>query len=338
MQVGDHAAFVFDNGFKSARGDSNVALNHAISAVASSLSVVELNLSVLPILNHDWVEKIKIRKTDIKSQFEVLNLKGLERLAILETESKENEGFYRSISEFKKGNLGNNIKNDKDLEEFVRRLQNTLWLQKEKIWKGDNVPKVGIEVLKPERVFRKVLDYVYEEEENLGEFEIQEDRFEIAGLIDKKLRVVKISKGFKEENMRFTAAHELGHALLHDQVVQHRDRPIDSSTNFARNKEEVQADKFAAYFLMPRNTVFEAFEAIFETQKFIINEGSALALRAGSAYELKRRCKDLRGLARILASAEYYGGKTVNSLATIFGVSIETMAIRLEELDLLSNP
>jgi formiminotetrahydrofolate cyclodeaminase len=118
--------------------------------------------------------------------------------------------------------------------------------------------------------------------------------------------------------------------------LQHRDRPVDGSTNLPRNNEEVQADKFAAYFLMPASSVVEAFETIFESPNFVIDESSALALRAGSAYELRRQCKDRRGLARVLASAEYYGGKTVNNLAKIFGVSVETMAIRLEELNLLS--
>jgi hypothetical protein len=39
-------------------------------------------------------------------------------------------------------------------------------------------------------------------------------------------------------------------------------------------------------------------------------------------------------LCRILASAEFYGSHSFKSLAELFHVSIETMAIRLEELGL----
>jgi hypothetical protein len=45
--------------------------------------------------------------------------------------------------------------------------------------------------------------------------------------------------------------------------------------------------------------------------------------------------RTLRDLARLLASATYYNGKAVYSLTEIFGVSVEAMAIRLEELDLV---
>lgn len=41
-ELADFAAYVFDHGFASARGESGVALNSAVSAVAGCLSVIDL--------------------------------------------------------------------------------------------------------------------------------------------------------------------------------------------------------------------------------------------------------------------------------------------------------
>ena len=134
---------------------------------------------------------------------------------------------------------------------------------------------------------------------------------------------------------RFDAAHELGHAVLHKQTLLHRDKPLDGSSTAPRNREEMQADKFATFFLMPTKLVEDIFVEIFETTRFTINESSVLAIRAGSIDALRKKCHNKRGLARLLVTTEFYGGKAFNSLTKIFRVSTETMAIRLEELDLL---
>lgn len=97
----------------------------------------------------------------------------------------------------------------------------------------------------------------------------------------------------------------------------------------------MQADKFAAYFLMPTNLVKKIFLEIFQMPKFVINENTALAIRAGGSGALRNKCQNRRGLARLIASADYYAGKSFNTLANIFSVSNETMAIRLEELQLV---
>ena len=60
-----------------------------------------------------------------------------------------------------------------------------------------------------------------------------------------------------------------------------------------------------------------------------------LALREGNIYEFRKKCKDQRGFATAIAQAEYYGGKSFNSLAKIFKVSVGAMAIRLIELELI---
>ncbi|MFC0771648.1 cyclodeaminase/cyclohydrolase family protein [Terrimonas alba] len=331
LELGDFAAYVFDHGFKSARGDSGVALNSAISGVASCLSIVELNLISIPF--DEWMEKIRQHKTNIRSHFDRLSSKGAEKLGVLEKESEENMAFHQSIAEFRRGNLADSIRSHSEIEEIVRRLQNTLWLQRNKIWKDDMLEN-PMQVLRPDVVLKKVMDYTYLESNMLGVYEIDGELFEIAGLIDKSKKLVQVSKNFSPETQIFTAAHELGHAILHRQTVLHRDKSIDGSSIIPRSREEMQADKFATYFLMPATLVEDVFVEIFDMSKFVINESTVLALRAGSVSALRKKCQNARGLARVLASTDYFGGKSFNPLAKIFGVSIETMAIRLEELGL----
>ena len=332
LELGEFATYVFDNGFQSARGDSGVALQTAISGVAGCLSIVDLNLTSLFI--DERIEKIRERKASIKARYERISLNGKEKLGILEKESNETLLYQQSIHDFRSGNLANSIRLNIELEELVRRLQNTLWLQRDNIWKH-NPPENPIELLQPDVVLKKVMNYTYFESDTLGVYEHNGELFEIAGLINKNQNLVQISRNFPVVIKNFTAAHELGHALLHQQTELHRDRPIDGSVNTPRSLEEMQADKFATYFLMPQRLLKEFFSLIFQMPKFVINEATVLAVRGGSVGVFRRKCHNIRGLARFLASADYYAGKSFKPLSKIFNVSIETMAIRLEELSLL---
>lgn len=191
-------------------------------------------------------------------------------------------------------------------------------------------------MLDPKIVFKRILSYGFYQKTTLGQFEDQAGLFEVAGQIDQVKCSVAISEQFTRESRKFTAAHELGHALLHEQGVLHRDRAVDGSTQQRRrDPQENQADTFAAYFLMPRKLTRMRFREIFLTEKFRITEETAFALNAGTAEALREQCENLRGLARTLASAKYYNGAQVYSLAEQFGVSEEAMAIQLEELDLV---
>jgi len=332
LKLADFAMFIFDHGFKSARGDSGVALNSAVSAIASCLCIIELNLVSLPF--DQETEKMREVKRSIKSKYNQLLSLTSEKLAILEKESNENRLYERSIRKFQSGNLAESIRSNSEIEEIVRQLQNTLWLQRDKIWKNQNVQN-PMELLKPEIVLKKVMGYTFLLSNNLGIYEQEGVRFEIAGLIDKSQKTVQISRRYPLDTQNFTTAHELGHAILHRQTVLHRDKPIDGSLTLPRSTEEFQADKFAAYFLMPGKIVEETFFQLFEIEKFKINENSATAIGAKSILFLREKCQNLRGLGRLVASLELYAGKPFKSLSEIFGVSVETMAIRLEELNLL---
>jgi formiminotetrahydrofolate cyclodeaminase len=332
LKLADFAMFVFDHGFKSARGDSGVALTSAVSAIASCLCIIELNLISMPFDGE--TEKMREDKSSIKSRYNKLLPLMNEKLAILEKESNENRLYERSIHEFQNGNLAESIRSNSELEEIVRRLQNMLWLQRGKIWKNQTFQS-PLELLKPEIVLKKVIGYSFLQSNSLGFYEQDGDRFEIAGDIDKSKKLVRISGRFSLETQNFTAAHELGHSILHKQTVLHRDKPIDGPRTAPKSLEEFQADKFATYFLMPGKIVEETFFQLFEMQKFIINENSVTAIGAKSIQFLREKCQNLRGLGRLVASLELYAGKPFKSLSEIFGVSVETMAIRLEELQLI---
>ncbi|WP_243853179.1 ImmA/IrrE family metallo-endopeptidase [Luteibacter anthropi] len=131
--------------------------------------------------------------------------------------------------------------------------------------------------------------------------------------------------------MAFTLAHELGHAVLHPEGGGiHRDRS-GSSTSPA----EVEADFSAIHFLMPERLVRERFEDPFGTAPFVLNDETAFALRMKNLDIAEERFPTERSLSRHLAGLEQYDTRHFPSLASIFGVSLTTMAIRLEELGLL---
>lgn len=87
---------------------------------------------------------------------------------------------------------------------------------------------------------------------------------------------------------------------------------------------------------MPKKQVNKQFNALFLTHLFQINDLTANALKYDSAQELLQEIGSLRALSRKLASAEFYNGKPFNSMAKRFNVSIEAMAIRLEEMKLVT--
>lgn len=277
-ELGKYATILFDHGFKSARGDSGVALQLAISGMASCLSVIELNLIKLPA--DAWMAKIRQQKAILKTQLTELSGMGMAKLAILEKEAEENWQLQQTFEMYRQGTLGKTIRTDEDMENMVRDFQNKLWIHRDKIWKNANISD-AMQVLNPKDVVQKVLGYTLRQSESLGMLTIGTELFEVAGLIDKNKRLVSVSTQYPEEVVNFTLAHELAHLILHEHAVLHRDRPFDGSSSIPKDPLEQQADKFAAYFLMPASVVKEVFNEIFEVEKLYINENTVLALSGG---------------------------------------------------------
>lgn len=219
-----------------------------------------------------------------------------------------------------------------EIEKVATRLQQQLWRDRANIWSSP--PSNPIELLDP-TIALELIGYQYALVETLGQYYHDGNQIEVAGIIDNSMNQVSISRKFPPNIRNFTAAHELGHALLHEATGLHRDRPLDGSS-LSRDEIECEADKFASYFLMPGKYVKKCFQQSLATDCFFLNEDTSFALTRGTTINLARNCKSLRDLSRILASTESYNGVRFVSLANQFRVSVETMAIRLEELELVN--
>lgn len=219
-----------------------------------------------------------------------------------------------------------------EIETIVRNLHRLMWQNRRQICGTEDVQPSKL--LDPELAL-EVIGYKVKMHDSLGQHVGGRDSFEVAGIMDKDRNEVRISRRFAPALRNFTAAHELGHAILHEGTGLHRDRAPDGSAAGARDSEEVEADTFAALFLLPEKQVRLAFERRFLTRSFRMTEAAAFALSGASLRDLQRRCKNDRDLARILAGAQRYNGRHFQSLAEWFGVSVEVMAIRLEELCLV---
>lgn len=220
------------------------------------------------------------------------------------------------------------------IESIARRLQADLWRQRRSLL-PDKMQISPLDMLEPTLAFTSI-GYSVSLEEALGQYRVGDELFEVAGIVDKSKSAVHISRRFSPEIRKFTMAHELGHAIMHPGSGLHRDRALDgTSGSGVRETDESEADIFAAYFLLPEKQVRLQFEHRYLKQRFVLNEETAFALTGGSVESLQSKCKTLRDITRMLASAERFNGAHFYSMAKSFGVSIEAMAIRIEELDLV---
>ena len=234
--------------------------------------------------------------------------------------------------------LGGKRKGDRiskrDAEKIARTLQVQLWKRRSQILPSrDGIRPV--DVIDPALALGSI-GYSFELAESLGQYSGNGELFEVAGIIDNDGKRVQISRRFSPQIRKFTMAHELGHAILHEGTGLHRDRALDgSSTDQTREPSELEADTFAAAFLMPEKLVRSVFLQVFGLERFVLNDETAFALASGSLESLENSCRTTRDISRLLARTEQFDGQHFDSLAKQFCVSNEAMAIRLEELKLV---
>ena len=141
------------------------------------------------------------------------------------------------------------------ISKFARQLQLDLWADRERlIGKKDINP---LDLLEPSLAAQFLgLDYESPERIQNPGFGTKGLTVEYAGQLDRSRMLIAVANRFPEEVKRFTGAHEIGHFILHDSFVHHRDLPI-MSANIQNNApiEEKQANHFAACFLMPEKQV-----------------------------------------------------------------------------------
>ncbi len=326
--LADYAAYVFDNAFKSAKGDSGVALNGAVASIGGCLTIIDLNLSLFG--SDDWTVKIRDEVGRLRKDYLNLSNEAKSRMENFTNEGRQ-KSFQLAKTDLGSGRWDGVGLSDKSLERLADQVHNILWDFKELLWDKD-IPRWHQEILKPEVVLEKILGYKYGYAA-LGVHEEDGVSFQIAGQINNKEKFVVISKDLNPEVRNFTVAHELGHALIHPEMdVLHRDRPLDGSGSGVRDIKEVQANKFAAYFLMPASTVQAVFQELFSLDKFVIDTNTMFRVGGGSISDFRRRHPNLRSVSRFVAR---FKGGTFQPLHKIFGVSAESMAIRLEELGLV---
>lgn len=219
------------------------------------------------------------------------------------------------------------------LEADVRNVHERVWSNRVSLW-SEAAPSDPVELLDPE-VALQLLGYNFQYVEGLGQMRGEGGPIEVAGLIDTVSKNVRVGRQFPAPVRRFTAAHELGHAVLHPHLgVLHQDKVLDGA-GVSNDPLEIEANRFATLFLMPAKLVRARFARVFLADQFTLTEETAFALSGYSSSVLAKSAKTLRALARRLAAAERYNGRQIVSLHTQFGVSREAMAIRIEELALV---
>lgn len=221
-----------------------------------------------------------------------------------------------------------------EIAERVFALHEEIKSRSFELWDG-RPPAEEVRLLEPMVAF-ELLGYEARTVDYLGEDSFDGNRLEVAGLLDTSERVVQVSLRFSKEEQLFTAAHELGHVVLHpERMTLHRDRPLKGS-DYQRDLVEREADWFAVCFLMPPELVRDRFQQVFGIGPFQLTDETAFALISSSLEQFMSVCRSQRDLARTLAETNSYGGRAIMPLKKFFGVSTTAMAIRLEELALVA--
>ena len=172
-------------------------------------------------------------------------------------------------------------------------------------------------------------------------------RARIAGYIDRQKDEIAVAQRFMDERFslefrRFTAAHEIGHWVLHPGTMYFRDAPLDGGDHRDsqdRPIEEREADLFAAALLMPEDQVRDCFRQHFGEESLAeapVDEHLAYILSFGTNQKVRvADLKKRRDISRLAAKCLSMRAAGIPPLASRFRVSGPAMAIRLEELNLI---
>lgn len=214
------------------------------------------------------------------------------------------------------------------IEKIAVNFQRTLWARRgsSSSERSDSL----FDILDPAKAFEE-MGYTFEDQCSLG----ASFTSDLAGYIDSESKHAAVSVQFPVAVRNFTAAHELGHALLHSARGMHRERPIDSQEfSVKKPRVEKEADYFASVFLMPKKLLVTEFVKRFDTNRFIVNDDSTYGLCGAIDSAARFKLGNRRALSLMLGSTNRYHTRNFVSLAELFKVSVPAMAIRLEELGL----
>src|SRR5437868_3870343 len=110
------------------------------------------------------------------------------------------------------------------IRQSARQLLLRLWSDRHRLWQAPPGEDEFLRVA-PELTATEVLGFHLEKPEEIGTELLrpweQEQRFEVAGLLDRSRRTIVIAQKFQLPWRRFTTAHELGHVVLHSDILLH---------------------------------------------------------------------------------------------------------------------
>ena len=226
-----------------------------------------------------------------------------------------------------------------EIAEEARKLRYDIWKHRGEIWPYSAVKP--FDCLNPE-IAAKYLGYTYESISEWGDRRFSKGG--VVGLFNRRDKRILIDGSRKYVEQRFTAAHELGHAVLHGHIKEvdmHRERPIIGSwaADNSRNWIEREADYFACCFLIPEPALIKEFELRFGPAPIHINTQVAFWISNGNQKAVEYVSRDSINREMAIASCQGFGPeKHFKSLAQIFNVSVTAMAWRIKELELIKWP
>jgi hypothetical protein len=138
---------------------------------------------------------------------------------------------------------------------------------------------------------------------------------------------------------RFSIAHELGHQVLQGSGTYLRvERRPGQMHQHADNREELEAEAFAALLLMPEGAVRRHFSARFGRPigRAECDDKFAFLFSRGRLTVSMLRQTELRKFANMVASAIGFGPNSFPSLSDAFKVSSSAMVRRLITLQLVA--
>jgi hypothetical protein len=218
------------------------------------------------------------------------------------------------------------------IEDYARELQIRIWRERSTLFPLGVPP--AAQLCDP-CIAARIVGLEYVEYETLGRFGNGPDRFETAGMLNREQLRLGVSLRFEYQIRRFTAAHEIGHFLLHPHAVMHRDRPVSSPAS-NRPALEREADAFAAFFLAPAKLVRDEFNARFGQEPLYLTDVVAFNLCGIAGSELMNARTDSLRFAVAVATARRFNGKHFKALHEVFGLSGTAMGLRLRELKLIA--
>gem|GEM_PF-1935845 len=194
----------------------------------------------------------------------------------------------------------------------------------------------------PRAVAIELLRIAFEEPDEIGTVASRNSlRIEVAGIFERHERKIVVARsGYSQATRRFTAAHEIGHFVIHPGLSSLRESPIRERElrSPLRTPREREADIFASELLMPSDWVRTIFSRMFgrAISGTLLDDDRAYLLSPDGKFPASR----IVGMtplerARLVAKASSFVFSDSRSLADIFEVSITAMAIQLLDLQLV---